>query len=108
MKKDHNPSGKRGRPRPGVAAAERSGSARRTAAVPKDVDPRFCGLQDAVRRGWYRLETGELFAGFQVTRKDVVLDVGCGEGNAALFCARGRMLFAPIRMPEKSKRSRKR
>ncbi len=88
MKKDHNPSGKRGRPRPGVAAAERSGSARRTAAVPKDVDPRFCGLQDAVRRGWYRLETGELFAGFQVTRKDVVLDVGCGEGNAALFCAR--------------------
>jgi len=52
------------------------------------VDPRFCGLQDAVRRGWYRLETGELFAGFQVTRKDVVLDVGCGEGNAALFCAR--------------------
>jgi len=53
-----------------------------------DVDPRICGLSDAVRRGWYRVETGELFAGFQVTGDDVVLDVGCGEGNAVLFCAR--------------------
>jgi SAM-dependent methyltransferase len=52
------------------------------------VDPRVCGLRDAVKRGWYRLETGELFAGFQVVREDVVLDVGCGEGNAVLFCAR--------------------
>ena len=88
MNKDHNPSGKRGRPRPGSDAGFRPGRARRTAAVPKDVDPRVCGLQDAVKRGWYRLETGELFAGFQVVREDVALDVGCGEGNAALFCAR--------------------
>jgi SAM-dependent methyltransferase len=54
----------------------------------QNVDPRFCGLRDAVRRGWYSPETGELFAGFKVTRNDIVLDVGCGEGNAILFCAK--------------------
>lgn len=60
----------------------------KAATAQKDVDPRMCGLIDAVRRGWYQLETGELFAGFKVTRDDVVLDVGCGEGNAILFCAK--------------------
>ncbi|MDP2853187.1 MAG: class I SAM-dependent methyltransferase [Smithellaceae bacterium] len=54
----------------------------------KDVDPRICGLIDAVRRGWYQLEKGELFIGFKVTKDDIVLDVGCGEGNAILFCAK--------------------
>ena len=54
----------------------------------RNVDPRICGLLDAVRRGWYQLETGELFVGFKVTRDDIVLDVGCGEGNAILFCAK--------------------
>ncbi|HOQ43127.1 MAG TPA: class I SAM-dependent methyltransferase [Smithellaceae bacterium] len=88
MDKDHSPSGKRGRPRPGSDAGKRPGRARGTTAVPKDVDPRVCGLRDAVKRGWYRLETGELFAGFQVAQEDVALDVGCGEGNATLFCAR--------------------
>jgi 2-polyprenyl-3-methyl-5-hydroxy-6-metoxy-1,4-benzoquinol methylase len=58
------------------------------ATTQKDVDPRICGLLDAVRRGWYQLETGELFVGFKVTRDDIVLDVGCGEGNAILFCAK--------------------
>jgi ubiquinone/menaquinone biosynthesis C-methylase UbiE len=60
----------------------------RVTTTKQDVDPRFCGLKDAVRRGWYRLETGELFAGFKVTKDDIVLDVGCGEGNAVLFCAK--------------------
>lgn len=54
----------------------------------KDMDPRICGLLDAVKRGWYRLETGELLAGFKITKDDIVLDVGCGEGNAVLFCAK--------------------
>jgi ubiquinone/menaquinone biosynthesis C-methylase UbiE len=64
----------------------------------KDVDPHFCGLRDAVKRGWYRLETGELFDGFQVTENDVVLDVGCGRGNAVLFCARqgAHVVFADV------------
>ena len=54
----------------------------------KDADPRVCALLDAVRRGWYQLETGEIFKGFKVTGDDIVLDAGCGEGNAVLFCAK--------------------
>jgi len=63
-----------------------------------DADPRYCGLRDAVRRGWYRLETGELFEGFQVSRDDIVLDAGCGEGNAVLFCAKqgAHVMFADV------------
>lgn len=60
----------------------------RAATAQQDVDPRFCGLKDAVKRGWYQLDTGELFTGFKVTKSDIVLDVGCGEGNAVLFCAK--------------------
>jgi ubiquinone/menaquinone biosynthesis C-methylase UbiE len=68
------------------------------ATTPKDVDPRICGLLDAVKRGWYRLETGELFTGFKVTCDDIVLDVGCGEGNAILFCAKqgAHVVFSDI------------
>ena len=68
------------------------------ATTSKDVDPRICGLLDAVKRGWYRLETGELFIGFKVTRDDIVLDVGCGEGNALLFCAKqgAHVVFSDI------------
>ena len=68
------------------------------AIVPKDVDPRVCGLLDVVKRGWYQLETGEIFTGFKVTRDDIVLDVGCGEGNATLFCARqgAHVVFSDI------------
>lgn len=64
----------------------------------KDVDPRICGLLDAVQRGWYNLETGELFDGFKVTPNDIVLDVGCGEGNATLFCAKqgAHVVFSDI------------
>jgi SAM-dependent methyltransferase len=54
---------------------------------PPLADPRFTGLRDAVRRGWYNSATGEVWAGFRVTRDDIVLDAGCGEGNAVLFCA---------------------
>lgn len=84
-----NMSGKRKQPQSrsydSLAPQKKSSSA---ATAEKDVDPRICGLIDAVKRGWYRLETGELFPGFKVTRDDIVLDVGCGEGNAILFCAK--------------------
>ena len=71
---------------------------RPTANAQNDVDPRICGLLDAVRRGWYQLETGELFIGFKVTKDDIVLDVGCGEGNAILFCAKqgSHVVFSDI------------
>lgn len=81
--------GKPKRPQLGSARKLRPQKVRNPAATAlQDVDPRMCGLVDAVRRGWYRLETGELFVGFKVTSDDVVLDVGCGEGNAILFCAK--------------------
>lgn len=61
-------------------------------------DPRWCGLHDAIRRGWYNQATGELFDGFRVTPEDVVLDAGCGEGNALLFCAKqgAHVVFADV------------
>ena len=64
----------------------------------KDIDPRICGLLDAVRRGWYKLETGELFICFKVTSDDIVLDAGCGEGNAILFCAKqgAHVIFSDV------------
>jgi len=50
-------------------------------------DPKRVGFQDACNSGWYRRETGELLEGFQISSEDTVLDVGCGEGLATLFCA---------------------
>jgi 2-polyprenyl-3-methyl-5-hydroxy-6-metoxy-1,4-benzoquinol methylase len=52
------------------------------------IDARLCGLKSEVMRGWYQEETGELFSGFKVTADDIVLDVGCGDGGAIMFCAR--------------------
>lgn len=51
-------------------------------------DPRRVGLNDAVRSGWYLNDTAELYRGFKISSEDVVLDVGCGEGLATLFCAK--------------------
>jgi ubiquinone/menaquinone biosynthesis C-methylase UbiE len=51
------------------------------------VDPRRIGFLDAVNSGWYQRETGELLEGFKIDPEDTVLDVGCGEGLATLFCA---------------------
>lgn len=46
------------------------------------------GLADAVADGLYNSETGELAPGFPITKDDVVVDAGCGEGGMAGFCAR--------------------
>ena len=49
---------------------------------------------DAWLSGWYRAEAGELLQGFSVCAADTVLEIGCGEGHAARFCAeRGAELF---------------
>lgn len=58
---------------------------------PMRTDP---GLRDAVLSGWFLNATGELFRGFPVTGDDIVLDVGCGDGGNANFCAsRGAALI---------------
>ncbi|MDB5361830.1 MAG: hypothetical protein JWO51_3127 [Rhodospirillales bacterium] len=51
-------------------------------------DPFMLGLHDAVLSGWFNNATGELMTGFPVTADDIVIDVGCGEGGIASFCAR--------------------
>jgi SAM-dependent methyltransferase len=45
------------------------------------------GLKDAGYDGWYRVDSGELYEGFAIRAEDVVVDVGCGDGGCALFCA---------------------
>lgn len=61
-------------------------------------DPRRCGLSDAVLSGWCNAATGELFPGFDVGPGDAVLDVGCGDGLAVVFCAQrgGRVWFCDV------------
>ncbi|HLG88082.1 MAG TPA: class I SAM-dependent methyltransferase [Alphaproteobacteria bacterium] len=59
---------------------------------------RGVGLRDAVMSGWYLQASDELFKGFRISRDDVVLDVGCGDGGNAHFCAmRGaHIIFADV------------
>ena len=45
------------------------------------------GLHDVLQTGWYNRELGELAPGFPVDPEDVVVDVGCGDGGPAAFCA---------------------
>jgi len=53
------------------------------------------GLADAVRSGWYRQDTDELFQGFPIRSHDTVLDLGCGGGIATIFAAqRGASVYA--------------
>ncbi len=65
---------------------------------PVEPDSRDIGLVDAVMSGWFLQDRGELLEGFAIGPKDVVLDVGCGEGGAAGFCAHqgARMIFSDI------------
>lgn len=55
-------------------------------------------LTDAYLSGWFRRDSGELFEGFPVNAEDTVLDIGCGDGPFASFCAeRGaEVIFADI------------
>jgi len=62
-------------------------SASSTPDKEEPADPKKVGFQDAFNSGWYQRETSELLKGFKITPEDTVLDVGCGEGLATLFCA---------------------
>jgi 2-polyprenyl-3-methyl-5-hydroxy-6-metoxy-1,4-benzoquinol methylase len=67
------------------------------AAMPAP-DPYLLGLKDAQLSGWFRDATNELLPGFPVTSDTVVLDVGCGDGGIATFCAdrRAHIILADI------------
>jgi len=62
------------------------------------IDARLCGLTDAVQSGWFLQDSDELLEGFKILSEDVVLEVGCGDGNATVFCAdRGaHVIFSDI------------
>ncbi|WP_325434858.1 class I SAM-dependent methyltransferase [Pseudomonas nitroreducens] len=67
------------------------------------------GLLDSQMTGWFRHETGELLKGFAVTADDVVLDIGCGEGQFARFCAdQGAEIILADIQEEKIERARQR
>ncbi|NKI70556.1 methyltransferase domain-containing protein [Collimonas pratensis] len=68
-----------------LAPAPAAVAAQPPAVVP--VDPFHLGLSDALASGWYLQDSDELYRGFQISADDVVLDVGCGDGGNALFCA---------------------
>ena len=55
---------------------------------PELADPRGVGLVDAVQSGWFLEDSDEFFIGFKVGSEDIVLDLGCGEGAASIFCAK--------------------
>lgn len=45
------------------------------------------GLRDIIDSGWFNTGTGEICRGVPITERDVVIDVGCGDGGAIKFCA---------------------
>ena len=62
--------------------------------VDPNIDAFRLGLEDDIISGWYNEATGELATHFPVGPDDVVLDLGCGDGGNARFCAqRGARLI---------------
>ena len=61
----------------------------------KPIDPT---LHETLLSGWFKHETGELFTGFAIKAEDSVLDIGCGDGPFAHFCASqgAEIFFADI------------
>jgi 2-polyprenyl-3-methyl-5-hydroxy-6-metoxy-1,4-benzoquinol methylase len=48
---------------------------------------RDIGLRDASLSGWFQNEKNEIFTGVPIGERDIVVDVGCGEGGVLSFCA---------------------
>jgi len=59
---------------------------RRMSRSDEPIDYRAVGLRDALRSGWFRAETGELFKDFPIASSDTVLDIGCGDGGTSRYC----------------------
>jgi len=56
-------------------------------AEDEELLPPDVGLRDSVASGQYNNKTGELYPGFAISAEDIVVDVGCGDGDKAHFCA---------------------
>lgn len=78
---------------PDPAAGEQASNTSPEASSPTDpvVDlsgATGVGLHDAVLSGWFQNDSDEVFRGIPIGPDDTVVDVGCGDGGASLFCAR--------------------
>lgn len=67
------------------------------------------GLDDTQLSGWFNDHTGELMVGCPIGPDDVVLDVGCGDGGVAEFCARrgAQIILADINGEELAKAAKR-
>ncbi len=65
---------------------QKAGSANSETGIP-EFDVSWLGLVDAGLSGWYLNDSDEVFRGVHISADDVVVDVGCGDGGAVLFCA---------------------
>lgn len=45
------------------------------------------GLYDTALSGWFNKASGELAPGFPICAEDIIVDVGCGSGGIAGYCA---------------------
>jgi ubiquinone/menaquinone biosynthesis C-methylase UbiE len=53
------------------------------------------GLVDGGLSGWYLNDSDEIYRGIRISSDDVLVDVGCGDGDAVMFCAkRGARVIA--------------
>ncbi len=67
-------------------------------AASRAFDPRELGSRDIKESGWFRDDLREVYKGFYIDSRDTVLDVGCGDGGMAQFCANfcDRVIVADI------------
>lgn len=75
----------------GPVSSDARGEPGAPALTPETVDlsgATGVGLHDAVLSGWFQNATDEVFRGIPIGPDDTVVDVGCGDGGASLFCAR--------------------
>lgn len=65
------------------------GDAVTPAAIDTGPSPaQWLGLKDELLAGFFDTGTGEVYTGVPIGPDDIVIDVGCGEGQIASFCAR--------------------
>jgi SAM-dependent methyltransferase len=68
------------------------------ASATDPIDSKIVGLHDAAESGWFKMDRQELFEGFSITPDDIVLDVGCGDGNYSAVCGKwgAHVIFTDI------------
>lgn len=68
------------------------------ASPPPEAPANDFALVDACLSGWFDVEGRQLLEGFPIRAEDLVLDIGCGDGQFSHFCAKmgAELIFADI------------